>query len=301
MAKDYYGILGADRKASEKDIRQAYRRVARQYHPDVNPDDKGAGARFKEINEAYEVLSDTEKRKKYAQSGENWRHADKFDQGQGRPGAGPFVWDSGQGTPSGGGDTGFEDLLGQFLGDRGFGRTTTSSRRRVRLEQQVEVSLEEAFRGTTRLLQVSDGRQGAGKRLEVRIPPGVDNGSRIRLRSDGAGSEDEIYLVVSVTPHTRFERRGNDLYTHVEVPLVDMVLGGEVEVPTIEEKLALKIPPETQSGRSFRLSEKGMPHLDSPKTRGSLYVTAQVRIPSPLSEREREIFRELREIQEQKG
>lgn len=295
MAKSYYDILGIKRDASEKEVRQAYRRLARKYHPDVNPGDKAAEAAFKEINEANEVLSDPETRKKYDRFGENWKNADQFARSNGGQRTGPFAWST-EGEPfSGVGSSRLDDVLGQFFGGQGFGRTATSSRRRVRLEQAVEVTLEEAFAGTTRLIQMVDGLNGGGRRLEVKIPPGVDNGSRIRVQPESAIG-DELYLVVSVRPHARFERRGNDLHTRVNVPLVDAVLGGEVEVSTLTDRVLLKIPPETQNGRSFRLAGKGMPHLNAPQTRGSMYVEVQVSIPSHLSERERELFRELRAI-----
>jgi DnaJ-class molecular chaperone len=300
MAENYYDVLGIKRDASEKDIRQAYRRLARKHHPDVNPGDKAAEASFKEINEAHEVLADAEKRQKYDRFGENWRHADQVDQGRGGPGAGHFTWDSGRRPHFGRGAPDLDDFLGDYLGGRGFGRTAARARRRVSLEQAVEVTLEEAFNGTTRIIQISNGFRGANHRLEVKIPPGVDNGSRIRVRPDGAGSEEELYLVVSVRPRAQFERRGQDLYTSVDVPLLDAVLGGEVEVTTLVDRVILNIPPETQNGRSFRLSGKGMPSLGSPQSRGSMYVTVQLSIPSQLSEEERELFRELRAIRDQK-
>ena len=297
MAKSYYDILGVKRDASEKDIRQAYRRLARKYHPDVNPGDKAAEAAFKEMNEAHEVLSDPENRKKYDRFGDDWKHADQFTQGYRRPGTGTFTGDQG-GEPFFG--RGADDFLGDFLGGRGSGRTATRSRRKVRLEQAVGVTLEEAFNGTTRIIQIANDLRGGSHRLEVKIPPGVDNGSRIRVQPDGASSEEELYLVVSVRTNAQFERRRHDLYTKVDVPLVDAVLGGEVEVPTLADKVILTIPPETQNGRSFRLSGKGMPHLGSPQTRGSMYVTAQLSIPSHLSEEEKELFRELKAIRDDK-
>jgi curved DNA-binding protein len=297
MAKSYYDILGVKRDASEKEVRQSYRRLARKHHPDVNPGDKAAEAAFKEINEAHEVLSDPEKRQKYDRFGDNWKHADQFAQGHRGRGTGDLTW--GQGGEQFFG-RGAEDFLGEFLGGRGFGRTTTRSRRRTRIEQAVEVTLEEAFNGATRTIQITDGLRGGNHRLEVKIPPGVDNGSRIRVRPEGAGSVEEVYLVVSVQTNTQFERRGDNLYTKVDVPLVAAALGGEVEVPTLTDKVILTIPPETQNGRSFRLSGKGMPHLGSPQTRGSIYVTAQLVIPSNLSEREKELFRELRAIRDDK-
>ncbi len=298
MAANYYEVLGVGRSASEKDVRQAYRRLARQYHPDVNPGDKAAEEKFKEINEAYEVLSDAENRKKYDRYGDNWKHADQIEEGRQRqPGNGPFVWDFGGGHPP---DMGSSTIFGDLFGGRGFGRTATSSRRRAVVEQPVSVTLEEAFNGATRLIQLSNSAQGSGKRLEVKIPQGVDNGSRIRVRPEESGSED-VYLVVSVRPHSRFERRGSDLYTKVDVPLVDAVLGGEVRVPTLAEPVILTIPPETQNGRSFRLSGKGMPRLGSSQTRGSLYATVQVSIPTKLSEEQRELFRQLKATQEKEG
>ena len=293
MAANYYDVLGVGKGASEKDVRQAYRRLARQYHPDVNPGDKAAEERFKEINEAYEVLSDSESRKKYDRFGDRWKHADQIEEGRQRNGRGPFVWDLGGGNAPNMGPSMFDDLFG----GRGFGHTATSSRRRAFVEQPVSVSLEEAFKGTTRLIQLSNSVQGSSRRLEVKVPPGVDNGSRIRVRPDESGSED-VYLVVSVRPDSRFERRGSDLYTRVDVPLVDAVLGGEVKVPTLAEPVMLTIPPETQNGRSFRLSGKGMPRLGSPQTRGSLYATVQVSIPTRLSERQRDLFKELKATQE---
>jgi DnaJ-class molecular chaperone len=300
MAKNYYDVLGVSRDASEKEVRQAYRRLARKHHPDVNPGNKAAEATFKEINEAHEVLSDPEKRQKYDRFGENWKNADQFARGYGGAGSGPFVRGT-EGEPySGVGSSRMDDILGEFFGGQGFGRTATTSRRRVRLEQAVEVTLEEAFAGTTRVIQMTNGLRQGGRRLEVKIPPGVDNDSRIRVQPEGASSGEELYLVVSVQPHAQFERRGNDLYTKVDVPLVDAVLGGEVEVPTIMDKVVLNIPPETQNGRSFRLSGKGMPRLSSPQTRGSMYVTVQLNIPSQLSEREKELFRELRAIRDHK-
>ena len=298
MARDYYETLGIDRGASDKEIRQAYRRLARQYHPDVNPGDKVAEAKFREINEANEVLSDPEKRKKYDRFGDNGKNADQLAQERQRQSTGPFVWDFGGQSPSGQRQSGFDDIVGDLLGGRGYGRTATSSRRRVHLEQPVEVTLDEAFVGTTRLIQIMDGLHGGGRRLEVKIPPGVDNGSRIRVRPDGASADEEFYLVVSVRPHERFERRRNDLHTQVSIPLVDVVLGGEIEVNTLKEKVFLKIPPETENGRSFRLSGKGMPSLSAPNNRGNLYVKVQVQVPRNLSEREKELFQELKAIRE---
>jgi len=291
--KDYYNILGVSRNASEREIKQAYRRLARQYHPDVNPGDKSAEERFKQINGAYEVLSDKEKRQKYDQFGDQWQYADQFARA-GRQQA-PF-WEF---KPGGGttrirfsqGDFGslFDDLLKGFRS----GRPARAGRGR-NIEVPVEVTLEEAFNGSTRRISLEDG-----KRLEVKIPPGVRNGSRVRLAGKGGegsgGVRGDLYLVTSVKPHKLFERRGDDLYIGVAVPLVVAMLGGEVQVPTLKGKLALKIPPETQNGRSFRLKGQGMPHLGN-STRGDLVAEVNVVLPTNLTQQEKELFKQLGEL-----
>jgi len=286
--KDYYKILGVDRKASERDIKQAYRKLARQYHPDVNPGDKSAEGKFKQINEAYEVLSDKEDRKKYDKYGDQWQYAEQFEkarQQQQAPG-----WDFGGGGRRvyyGEGDFGslFDDLLRGF----GTGRGQAQPRRAQSLEHPVEVTLEEAYRGTTRTLSFADG-----KRLEVKVPAGVRTGSRVRLAGKGAQGGD-LYLRVTVKPHPTFERRGDDLYVGVSVPLAVAMLGGEVQVTTLKGKVALKIPAETQNGRTFRLAGQGMPHLGD-SSRGDLMARVRVVLPDKLSAKEKELFKKLGEL-----
>jgi DnaJ-class molecular chaperone len=326
--KDYYNILGVSRTAADKDIKAAYRRLARQYHPDVNPGNKDAEEKFKEINEAYEVLSDPEKRKKYDQYGDNWQYADQMAEAAKRYGG---AWSF---TSQPGAEQAFrfeegdlESIFGDILGGRmgGFGRRTPRPRRGQDLEYQAEVTLEEAFSGTTRSISVKTeipcsackgtGRiqglpcslcRGAGsvtdvKRLEVKIPAGVDNGSRIRIAGKGepgtaGGPAGDLYLVISVRPHPVFERKGNDLYLDLPVPLTTAVLGGEVQVPTLKgTKLALKVPPETQNERVFRLAGQGMPQLGS-NVRGDLLVKVKVNLPVNLSEEEKNLFARLREL-----
>jgi len=324
--KDYYNILGVKRDASQQEIKKAYRHLARQHHPDVNPNDKSAEARFKEINEAYEVLSDKEKRKKYNKFGDQWQHADQFAQAgrQQTP-----QWDfgdfaGGRGTSfhyTGGGiDSLFDDLL------RGMGGSTSrrnQPRRGRDVESVVEVTLEEAYEGTKRTisLQVEEpcpscggtGRiqnmpcsscHGGGmvhrtKRLEVKIPPGVNNGSRVRIAGKGqpghGGASGDLYLNISVRPHAIFERRGDNLHVDVAVPLTTAMLGGEVQVPTPKGKLSLKMPPETQNGRVFRLSGQGMLHLGN-SSRGAIFAKAKVVLPTKLSEEEKELFKKLKEL-----
>ncbi|MFQ6059249.1 MAG: DnaJ C-terminal domain-containing protein [Anaerolineae bacterium] len=310
--KDYYKILGVDRKATQKEIKQAYRRLARKHHPDINPGDPSAQERFKEINEAYEVLSDPEKRRKYDQLGASWYQWQRVG---GRPQ--DFDWSQWFATPGGGrihvqygtledlddlfGDLGgFSDFFQRIFGGMGAGpRSGTWGARSVPrrgqdIEQEVEITLEEAFHGTTRLLQ-KDGR-----RLEVKIPPGVDTGSRVRVAGEGGagiggGPKGDLYLRVKVAPHRTFERRGDDLYCQVPVDLYTALLGGEVRVPTLKGDLMLKIPAETQNGRTFRLRGQGMPHLRDHQRRGDLYAKVEVQLPRKLTDREKELFRELAE------
>ena len=316
--KDYYAILGVKRGASDKEIRQAYRRLARKYHPDVNAGDKAAEAKFKEINAAYEVLSDAKKRRKYDLYGDQWQYADQFEQAR-RQGGQRWSW-SGRGAPFGGVDAGdLGDLLGGL-----FKGTRPRSRRGENVQHMAEVTLAEAYRGTTRELNMQteepcstcggSGRlvgavchvcQGSGvtmrsRRLEVKIPPGVTDGSRVRVAGEGprpsgrgGGARGDLYLVVSVRPHERFSRRGDDLHTEVDVPLLDAVLGGEVAVSTLKGKAMLKIPPLTQNGRVFRLAGLGMPHLGS-SAKGDLFAKVEVILPADLSPEERELFEKLK-------
>jgi DnaJ-class molecular chaperone len=319
-AKDYYAILGVSKNATEKDIKQAYRKLARKYHPDVNPGDKSAEAKFKEINQAHEVLSDPEKRKKYDQFGENWQYADQFAKAGGQQRA---TWDFGRrGTPSDFGDQagaeGFGDIFDSIL--RGSsGRTARRPQRGQDLEYPVEVSLEEAYRGTMRMLEMQGEEPcptckgkgcrtcgGAGtvrrsRRLEVKIPQGVREGSRVRIAGKGGpgqmgGEAGDLYLLISVKPDDRFQRTEDDLHVDVPVLLTDAILGGEVEVPTLEgKKLALKIPPETQNGKVFRLAGQGMPRLGN-NTKGDLYAKVKVVLPTRISAKEKELFQQLKSL-----
>ncbi len=321
--KDYYSILGVKRGASEQEIKQAYRRLARKHHPDVNPGDKTAEARFKEINEAFEVLSDAEKRRKYDQFGDQWQYADQFARagGQQAPNSGrgaaqEFRFEEGD----------MDSLFGNLFQDlRGgaFGRRSRPRQGRD-LEHPVEVTLEEAFQGTSCTISLAaeepcpscggTGRiqnvrcsacQGLGvvtrlKRLEVKIPPGVKDGSRVRIAGKGeaggaGGASGDLYLVISVKPHGQFERRDDGLYVDVAIPLTVAVLGGEVEVPTLKGRLALKIPPETRNGRTFRLVGQGMPRLGD-SSRGDLLARVDVVLPTHLSPEEKKLFERLGQI-----
>lgn len=321
--KSFYDVLGVSRSSSEKEIRQAYRRLARKHHPDVNPGDEQAEQRFKEINRAYEVLSDAEKRRKYDRYGEQWEQAEAFERAR-EAGGGGGQWfgqtfDLGDlfGRASRGRGGPFEGIFESFFGRRGPTRGQN-------VEYVTEVTLEEAFHGATRRIglqsqeacgtcggtgqiagAVCHACQGAGalmqpKRLEVKIPAGVRNGSRVRIAGEGrpgagGGPRGDLYVVVRVRPHSKFERKGDDLTTEVGVPLEDAVLGGEVEVPTLSgRRVALKIPALTQNGRLFRLSGLGMPRLEG-KGKGDLLARVSVVLPEKLSDRERELFEKMRE------
>lgn len=326
--KDYYKILGVARGASADEIKKAFRKLARKYHPDVNPGDKKAEEKFKEINEAYEVLSDTDKRRKYDTLGPNWQEqfGPNFSGATARRTSSPY---GGRGMPLDFDPSGpafsdfFEALFGRSspTGARG---TRDDLRRRAgdNIEQPVEVTLQEAYAGGIRNFNIQSTEicsacQGTGeiagkfcatcngqgmtprnKRIQVKIPAGVDNGSKIRVAGEGqpgigGGPRGDLFLTMGVKPDPNFERKGDDLYTDVEVELVKAMLGGEVPVPIPDgRKLMLTIPPETQNDRSFRLAGKGMPHLRG-EGNGNLYARVKVVLPMHLSSEERELFEKL--------
>ncbi|HEX5368201.1 MAG TPA: DnaJ C-terminal domain-containing protein [Dehalococcoidia bacterium] len=307
MAKDYYEVLGVNKTATDKEIRSAYRRLARKHHPDVNPGDKSSETKFKEINAAHDVLSDPEKRRKYDLYGENWEHADEIERMQrqrsrtGGGGGGSTFRYTTNGTDFSGQDFDIGDIFGGIFGGGSGGGRRRGPRREQPpppLEQPVDVTLEEAFEGTTRILMLQ-GDHGEQRRLEVKIPPGVDNGSRVRIAGEGPagfnGRRSDLYLVVSVHPQPRYERKGDDLYTDVEVPLSLPVLGGEAEVQAIGRKVALRLPAGTQNGQTFRLTGLGMPKLGSPDKRGDLFARVKVRLPKEPDDKTKKLFEELKE------
>lgn len=328
MATNYYETLGLKKNASQKEIKAAYRRLARKLHPDVNPGDKSAEARFKEINRAYEVISDAEKRAKYDRYGENWEQAEAFEKARAAYGGGPggsqtFTFDINDllRRQGGGGGGGFEDILGGIFGG-GMGRRARAARGQ-NVEYATEITLEEAYHGTTRTLHLQSqeacptcgGRgeiagavchecEGAGavlrpKRLEVKIPAGARDGTRVRIAGEGSpgmgGPRGDLHVVVKVRPHARFERRVDDLVEEVSVPVEDAVLGGEAHVQTIAGKrIAVTIPPMTQNGRTIRLSRLGMPKLGG-KGSGDLLVKVRIVIPEELTDEQKELYERLRE------
>ncbi|MBT4511644.1 MAG: J domain-containing protein [Chloroflexi bacterium] len=321
--KDYYKILGVDKKASEKDMKKAYRKLARQYHPDVNPGNPDAEAKFKEVNEAYEVLSDKEKRQKYDELGANWKQYDQWQKAggntQGQPfGSGQSGFGSRQPGQSGspyrtvtademedlfGGNGGCSDFFSQFFGGASGGSSRQYQQRPRKgqdLEHTVDITLEEAFDGAARRIQM--GTNGTSRTIEAKIPPGVKDGSRIKMAGQGGigaagGPSGDLYLVTQIKSNSRFERNGDDLSTMLSVPLTTAVLGGEIDVLTINgTKVKLKIPAETQNGKKIRLQGKGMPKLRRNDEKGDLYADVRVVLPEKLSDSERKLFEKLADL-----
>jgi DnaJ-class molecular chaperone len=301
--KDYYKTLGVSKNASAEDIKKAYRKLARQHHPDVNTKPE-AEKRFKEINEANEVLSDPEKRKRYDTVGPEW---ERFQQSGQRPGGFQWVYTGQPGAdPFNGEAGGFSDFFRTLFGegatdfDTGplFGRPSTRRRRSVAgadVESEVEITLAEAYKGTERSVEMRLP-DGTTRRLSVKIPAGVKDGQRIRLAGQGApgsagGPSGDLFMRVRVRPHPVFQRDGDDLRMDLPVALHEALLGAEVTVPTLKGRVSLRIPPETQNGRIIRLAGQGMPRATG--GHGDLYVTVKVVLPTKLTEKERELVKEL--------
>jgi curved DNA-binding protein len=302
--KDYYQILGVDKKTSQAEVKKAYRTLALQYHPDRNPGDSQAEEKFKEINEAYQVLGDKDKRAKYDQLGSAYN---QWERGGGQGG---FDWDQWQqsGGPGGvrveysgdiddlfGGAGGFSDFFQQIFGGgggfdprRAQGQARGRTRQPQAYEQPVTISLEEAYRGSQRQLNVD------GKTLQVKIPAGAKDGTKVAMRGAGPQGSD-IYLVMDVAPDPRYTRKGDNLHSEFELDLYTAVLGGEVAVPTMNGEVKLHIPAGTQPGQSFRLKGKGMPNLKNPQQHGDLLAKAKVRLPKRLTSEQKRLFKELAE------
>jgi len=307
--RDYYETLGVSKTASEDEIRSAFRKLARKYHPDVAKDKKTAEEKFKQINEAYEVLSDPEKRRKYDQLGEHWNQPGGFQPppqwGAGQPGGGGYRWGSGEngGVEFEFGGTGFSDFFEAFFGGGrgrsafgGFGQRGETAERGSDVEADIMVTLEEALHGSTR--QVSLRRVGSKKTetYQVKIPRGVREGQRIRLAGQGeagerGGKSGDLFLRVRLARHPDFSVEGSDLVHEVKIAPWQAVLGDQLIVPTLEGNARLKLPPGTQGGQRFRLRERGLPGVSG--QRGDLYVVVQIALPKKLSEREREIWEQL--------
>jgi len=296
--KDYYKVLGLSRTASAKEIKAAYRRLARKHHPDMNPGNKQAEARFKELNEANEVLGDPEKRRRYDALGANWDAYRDQAQPRGWPGNSRVrVNMSGFDAQNLGG---FSDFFKTFFGGGWPGAAgedmgepfEVPARRDV--EHEVELTLEEVLHGSRRMVMTS-----AGRKIEVSIPPGVREGSRVRVSGEGRkarGQSGDLYLRVRLKPHPRFSRQDDQLLATATIPLTTAVLGGEIDVATLDAHVTVKVPPGTPPGRVMRVRGQGFPRLEARDERGDLLVTVAIALPERLTPRERELFEELRQL-----
>lgn len=292
--KDYYQSLGIARNASADEIRKAYRKLAMKYHPDRNPNDKPAEEKFKEINEAYQVLSDPQKRARYDQLGSAYS---QYERGGGTPGG--FNWDQWRSSGAAGGQQvnfedifgaggGFSDFFSSIFGGMGAtGGADVRTRRAPSYEQELSISLQEAYDGTTRVLE------GGGRRVQVKIPVGAKTGTKVRV-AGGAPSGADLYLKVTVQDDARFERDGDNLSAPVVVDVFTALLGGEVEVQTMSGNVKLTIPAGTQPEQLIRIAGRGMPHLKEPKTRGDLLVRVKVRLPRSLSAQQKTLLEQAR-------
>ena len=306
---DYYKILGVDKNASQDDIKKAFRKLARKYHPDLNPNDPSAKDKFQEINEANEVLSDPEKRKKYDEYGEHWKHADEFEAQKkarqhaggggggfsGFGGDGGSYWYSSDGEGFSDGDAGgFSDFFESMFGHRGGGGRGNAGFRGQDFNAELHLSLRDAARTHKQVLNVN------GKQVRITIPAGVADGQVIKLKGYGGegingGPAGDLYITFKIAEDSVFKRLGDDLYVDVEMDLYTAVLGGEKVIDTLEGKVKLKIKPETQNGTKVRLKGKGFPVYKKEGQFGDLIITYSVKIPTSLTDRQKELFRELQQ------
>lgn len=316
--QDYYQVLGVPRDAAAKDIKTAYRKLARQYHPDANPGSKDAEEKFKEITEAYEVLKDPDKRKRYDMLGSNWKAGADFTPPPGYGGGtGGFTFDfgdlAGMSGGMGGGNSAFSDFFETLFGQafsqdaRGRGPSSTAgfrNRRELDQEAEIELTIEEVAKGTTRTLQVS-GPGVKAKTLEVKIPAGVRNGSKVRVPGEGAqaangGPRGDLYLRVKIKPHPIFNIDGDNIITELSLSPVQAVLGTESTVQTLDGLVKVTIPAGSQTGRSLRLRGKGLPRLKQ-DVRGDHLVKLKVVIPASLSDKERPLWEQLSKLEQEQN
>lgn len=289
---DYYKILGVDKNASEEDIKKAYRKQARKLHPDLNPNDKEAHKKFQQINEANEVLSDPEKRKKYDKYGADWKHGEEFEKARQSQSRQQY---SGGGSAFSGNmsDDDFSDFFASMFGRSEGGQSRQQSKFRGQdYNAELHLSLNDAYTTHKQTLTVN------GKNIRITIPAGVEDGQVIKLSGHGGqgingGPNGDLYITFVIAPHPVFKRSGNDLYATIDIDLYAAVLGGEVMLDTLSGKIKLKVNPETQNGTKIRLKDKGFPVYKNEGKIGDLYVTYSVKIPTNLTERQKELFREL--------
>ncbi len=288
---DYYKVLGVNKSASIEDIRKAYRKLARKYHPDLNPNDKEANKKFQEINEANEVLSDPDKRKKYDQYGKDWKHADQFEQAKQSQRQSGGQWEQPFTGNFEGGD--FSDFFESLFG--GGGRRTRSRQTRFRgqdIQGELQLNLTDIYSTRQQTFTVN------GKNIRITIPAGIDNGQKIKIGGHGepginGGPNGDLYITFSIMNNTKFRRHGNDLYTTEDIDLYTALLGGEITIDTLSGKVKLKVNPETQNGTKVRLKGKGLPVYKKEGEFGDLFVTYHIKLPVNLSEKQKELFRQL--------
>lgn len=285
---DYYKILGVDKGASDEDIKKAYRKLARKYHPDLNPNDKKANGMFQQINEANEVLSDAGKRKKFDQYGNDWKHAQQYEQARQQSANRPTGGD--QGNNNFGDDDNFSDFFSSMFGNSK--KRSSAKYRGQDYRSELQLTLTDAYKTHQRVLTVN------GKNIRITIPAGVENGQEIKLKGHGApgvngGPNGDLYITFVITNNTTFTRAGNDLNTTVAVDLFTAILGGEMLIDTIGGKVKLTIKPETQNNTKIRLKGKGFPVYKAENEFGDLYINYQVKLPTNLTEQQKNLFAEL--------
>lgn len=298
---DYYKVLGLDKNATTDDIKSAYRKLARKHHPDLNPSDKEAHKKFQQVNEANEVLSDPEKRKKYDQYGKDWKHAEEFEKQ--RQQQRQYSNQGGQTFSGGyaregsfGGENDFSDFFSSmFGGQESRGRSRQTKFRGQDYNAELQLNLSDAYKTHQQTITINN------KNVRITIPAGIENGQQIRLKGYGApgvngGPNGDLYITFSITNNTQYKRMGNDLYTTVDLDLYTAVLGGEVTLDTLSGKVKLKAMPETQNRTKMRLKGKGFPVYKKEGEFGDLFITFSVKIPTNLTEKEKELFKELSKI-----
>jgi curved DNA-binding protein len=293
---DYYSILGLDKNASQDDVKKAYRKLARKHHPDLNPNDAAANKKFQQINEANEVLSDPEKRKKYDQYGKDWEHADQFEQARRTQQQQPFGGGRGQQFSSEDfGDGNFSDFFESLFGGRSRSSGREAKFRGQDYESLLKINLADAYTTHKQTLTVN------GKNIRITIPAGIEDGQKIRLKGYGGegvngGPAGDLYITFSLVNNTPFKRVVSDLYLTLDIDLYTAILGGDVTIDTLSGKVKLKIKPETQNGTKIRLKEKGFPVYKQEGRFGDLYVTVNVKLPTNLTVKQQELFKQLSEM-----
>lgn len=290
---DYYKILGLEKKATQEDVKKAYRKLARKYHPDLNPNDKEANKMFQQINEANEVLSDPEKRKKYDQYGENWKHADEFEKARQAQGQGQSAQWSNTAFGGGGEEDAFSDFFQSLFGQGGGrSRSRQTKFRGQDYNAELHLTLTEAYTTHKQTLTIN------GKNIRITIPAGVEDGQIIKLKGHGGpgvngGPNGDLYITFVIENNTKFNREGNDLHTTVELDLYTALLGGDIVVDTLDGKVKLKVKPETQNGTKIRVKGKGFPVYKQEGRFGDLFLTYEIKLPTNLTEKQKELLRQL--------